>query len=55
MSQGAVIRENGLWHSLYSYRTAKQVLPGVRLATSPDGMRWTKVPGPDLITAARKR
>ena len=52
VSQGAVIKEKGLWHSLYSYRTDKQVLPGVRLATSPDGRKWTKVPGPDLLTSA---
>ncbi len=52
VSQGAVIRENGLWHCLYSYRTAKQVLPGIRLATSPDGRHWTKVPGSDLLAAA---
>lgn len=51
VSQGAVIREGGIWHSLYSYRTAKEVLPGVRLATSPDGRRWTKAPGPDLLAA----
>lgn len=52
VSQGAVFREKGAWHSLYSYRTAKQILPGIRLATSSDGQRWTKVPGPDLLTAA---
>jgi hypothetical protein len=52
VSQGAVFREKGLWYSLYSYRTVKQVLPGIRLATSPDGKQWIKVPGPDLLTAA---
>jgi len=52
VSQGAVFREKGLWHSFYSYRTAKKVLPGIRLATSPDGTRWTKVPGPDLLASA---
>lgn len=52
VSQGAVFREQGVWHSLYSYRTAKDVLPGLRRATSPDGVHWTKAPGPDLLTAA---
>ncbi len=52
VSQGAVFREKGMWYSLYSYRTPKQTLPGIRLATSPDGKRWTKQPGADLLTAA---
>ena len=52
VSQGAVFFEKGLWHSLYSYRTASAVLPGIRLATSRDGQHWTKQPGADLLTAA---
>jgi hypothetical protein len=52
VSQGAVFREDGLWYSFYSYRTATQTLPGIRLATSRDGKQWTKVPGPDLLAAA---
>ncbi|HVE43021.1 MAG TPA: hypothetical protein VNM14_24290 [Planctomycetota bacterium] len=53
VSQASVLRENGLWSMLYSYRSSpKNVLPGIRLATSPDGKRWTKVPGPDLLSAA---
>ena len=52
VSQGAVCRENGLWYLFYSYRTATKTLPGIRLATSRDGKHWTKVPGPDLFTAA---
>ncbi len=52
VSQGAVFRENGLWYLFYSYRTATKTLPGIRLATSRDGKQWTKVPGPDLLTAA---
>jgi hypothetical protein len=52
VSQGAVIREGELWYSLYSYRTSKSTLPGLRLATSGDGKAWTKAPGPDLLTAA---
>jgi hypothetical protein len=52
VSQGAVFRENGLWYLFYSYRTETKTLPGIRLATSRDGQHWTKVPGPDLLTAA---
>jgi hypothetical protein len=52
VSQGAVLRENGLWYLFYSYRTATKTLPGIRLATSRDGKHWTKMPGPDLLTAA---
>jgi hypothetical protein len=52
VSQGAVFRENGRWYLFYSYRTASETLPGIRLATSADGRHWTKVPGPDLLTAA---
>jgi len=52
VSQGAVFREAGLWHMFYSYRNGTKVLPGIRLATSRDGKRWTKEPGPDLLTAA---
>src|SRR5262249_17616357 len=52
VSQGAVFREKGVWYSLYSYRTRNAVLPGIRLATSRDGKRWTKVPGADLLTAS---
>jgi len=36
----------------YSYRTATETLPGIRLATSRDGKQWTKQPGPDLLRAA---
>ena len=52
VSQGAVLRENGLWYSLYSYRTETQTLPGIRLAVSSDGKEWSKIPGPDLLSAA---
>jgi predicted GH43/DUF377 family glycosyl hydrolase len=52
VSQGAIFRENGLWYMFYSYRNATQTLPGIRLATSHDGKRWAKVPGPDLLAAA---
>jgi hypothetical protein len=52
VSQGAVFREKGLWYLFYSYRNATQILPGIRLATSRDGKHWTKMSGPDLLTAA---
>lgn len=52
VSQSAVVHEDGKWYSLYSYRAGKDVLPGIRLATSPDGKKWSKTPGPDLLTAA---
>lgn len=52
VSQGAVFREKSSWYSFYSYRTSNAVLPGIRLATSPDGKRWTKIPGADLLNAA---
>jgi predicted GH43/DUF377 family glycosyl hydrolase len=52
LSQGAVIRENNKWYMFYSYRNDTQTLPGIRLATSPDGKNWTKESGPDLLTAA---
>lgn len=52
VSQGAVFGEKNLWYSLYSYRTSQAVLPGIRLATSPDGKHWKKESGTDLLTAA---
>ena len=51
VSQGAVFREGGIWYSFYSYRTATETLPGIRLATSSDGKAWKKEPGPDLLSA----
>jgi hypothetical protein len=54
VSQGAVLRENGLWYLFYSYRTASKTLPGIRLATSRDGKQWTKIAGPDLLRASPK-
>jgi len=52
VSQGAIFREGGVWYSFYSYRTATQTLPGIRLATSSDGKQWKKELGPDLLSAA---
>ena len=42
----------GLWYMFYSYRNESKTLPGIRLATSRDGKRWTKIAGPDLLTSA---
>jgi hypothetical protein len=52
VSQGAVFREKDKWYSFYSYRTTQNILPGIRLATSDDGIVWTKTVNPDLLTAA---
>ncbi len=47
-SQGAVMREwseaaqRWTWYMYYSYRGKDGVLPGIRLATSPDGKNWTR-------------
>jgi predicted GH43/DUF377 family glycosyl hydrolase len=43
VSQGAVLKEGYNWYMYYSYRTVSgQVLPGIRLATSLDGLHWTR-------------
>jgi hypothetical protein len=31
------------WYLYYCYRTAGATLPGIRVATSPDGLAWTKI------------
>ena len=47
-SQGAVMREwneterRWTWYMYYSYRGKDGILPGIRLATSPDGKTWTR-------------
>jgi hypothetical protein len=47
-SQGAVLREWDVkerrwnWFLYYSYRGKDGILPGLRLATSPDGKTWTR-------------
>ncbi|MBI4026690.1 MAG: hypothetical protein HY360_17030 [Verrucomicrobia bacterium] len=43
VSQAAVLKDENNWYMYYSYRTRSgQVLPGIRLATSTDGLHWTK-------------
>ena len=47
----AVIRDtDGTWLMVYSYRNGGSILPGLRLATSPDATTWTKVGTGDVIT-----
>ena len=47
-SQAAVLREWNAkekrwnWYMYYSYRGKDGILPGIRLATSTDGKKWTK-------------
>jgi hypothetical protein len=47
-SQAAVLREwnrtaqHWDWYMYYSYRGKDGTLPGIRLATSPDGKQWTR-------------
>ncbi len=47
-SQAAVLREWNRtaqrwdWYLYYSYRGKDGILPGIRLATSPDGKHWTR-------------
>jgi predicted GH43/DUF377 family glycosyl hydrolase len=51
-TESAVYVENGVWYMFYSYALRNQILPGIRLAISTDGLHWAKVSGPDLLTAA---
>lgn len=52
-SQAAVLREWNAkthqwdWYMYYSYRGKDGILPGIRLATSHDGKRWTRHFNPD--------
>lgn len=49
VSQSAVLREGGQWYMYYSYRTREATLPGVRLAVSDDGVRFTKT-GEEILS-----
>lgn len=49
-SQGTVVRHNGTWYMIYSYRNGGIVLPGYRYATSPDGVTWTKGGSGDILS-----
>jgi|GEM_PF-699205 len=43
--QFAVMKDGGVWHGIYSYRTGDKILPAYRYATSTDGISWTKSGG----------
>lgn len=43
------IKEGNNWYMYYTYRTAGAVLPGIRLATSTNGVTWTK-PGTQILS-----
>lgn len=43
VSQAAVLRDGAVWYMWYSYRDSGEgVLPAIKLATSTDGVTWTK-------------
>lgn len=50
VSQGAVIDDGGTWRMYYSYRTSVSTLQGIRYATSPDGVSWTKQGCSDILS-----
>lgn len=52
VSQSAVLREGNTWYMYYSYRTQEATLPGVRLAVSDDGVRFTKTDKEIVSTGA---
>lgn len=39
----SVVEVGGTWYMYYSYRTEVLTLPGIRVATSSDGISWTKI------------
>lgn len=51
-SQGAVFYESGTWTMIYSYRLPGTTLPGLRYATSSDGITFTRSGAGDLFTAS---
>jgi hypothetical protein len=42
VGEAAVIKEGSTYYMLYTYSTSNQLEPGCRLATSSDGLTWTK-------------
>lgn len=42
LGDAGYIKDGATWYCYYTYRTAGAVLPGIRLATSSDGITWTK-------------
>lgn len=54
VSQGAVLKDGDNWYMYYSYRTwAGAILPGIRLATSADGLHWSKT-GQQVLSCTPK-
>jgi len=48
-----VIREDAdHWYMYYCYRTAGATLPGIRCATSSDGISWTKTGTGDIVSVS---
>ena len=50
VSQGTVAVSGGTWYMIYGYRNGGTVLPGYRLATSTDGITWTKTGAGDILS-----
>jgi predicted GH43/DUF377 family glycosyl hydrolase len=45
LNNPCVIKDGDTWYMYFGYRTDKGTLKGVRYATSPDGIKWTRQPG----------
>lgn len=54
VSNPFVLADEGRFAMVYTYRTATELLPGYRMATSDDGVAWTKVGDGDIITRPHK-
>lgn len=52
VSQGTVVVENGTWYMFYSYRNGGIILPGIRYATSSNGVTWSKAGNDVLATGS---
>lgn len=50
VSQASVISDNGQYYMYYSYRTPSDILPGIRYATSTDGINWSKQDTGNIIS-----
>jgi predicted GH43/DUF377 family glycosyl hydrolase len=47
-----ISKDASTWYMYYSYRTATKTLPGFRIATSSNGINWTKISGDVLTTGS---
>jgi hypothetical protein len=50
VSQASVILDKGIYYMYYSFRTPTDILPGIRYATSKDGINWTKQDTGNIIS-----